>query len=53
MKQAGDILMAVVLVAALFVMVRPKSQGPSLISAFTNGFGSILKAATGGGSWSG
>lgn len=51
MKEAGDILMAVVLVAALFLMVRPQSQGPGLISAFTNGFSSILKTATGGGTW--
>jgi PRD1 phage membrane DNA delivery len=50
-NEIGDAVMAIILVAALFLMVRPRSQGPGLITAFTNGFASILKTATGGGSF--
>lgn len=47
----GDFLVAALFVAALLVMVRPGSQGPSLVSSFTNGVTSIVKAVTGGGTW--
>lgn len=47
----GDFLVAALFVAGLLVMVRPKSQGPALVSSFTNGVTAIVKAVTGGGTW--
>jgi hypothetical protein len=46
-----DVMGGVLLVAAIFVMVRPRSQGPSLVNAFSNGAVGLVKAATGGGTW--
>jgi len=50
-NRALDIGFAIVLVAAVFVMVRPGSQGPSLVSAISNGFVGALRQATGGGTF--
>lgn len=47
----GDFLIAIAYVAALLVMVRPRSQGPALVNSFTSGVTSIVKAVTGGGTW--
>lgn len=47
----GDFLIAIAFVAGLLVMVRPKSQGPDLVNAFTSGVTNIVKAVTGGGTW--
>lgn len=41
----------VVYLAALFVLVRPNSQGPALINNVSNGLTGLIKAATGGGNW--
>lgn len=41
------------LVGALFLLVRPKSQGPVLVGKFADGIIGFAKAVTGGGSWSG
>lgn len=35
----------------LFLMVRPGSQGPGLVTAVTGGVANVIKAATGGGSF--
>lgn len=51
MKGLGDFLIAIVFVAGIFVLVRPRSQGPALVTALTNGTTNLVKAATGGGSW--
>lgn len=51
MARAFDIGMAIVVVAGIFVMVRPGSQGPRLIGYSLNGFTQAIKSATGGGSW--
>lgn len=40
-------------VIVLFVMVRPGSQGPSLVTNLANGLSNVIKAGTGGGTWSG
>lgn len=37
----------------LFLMVRPKSQGPSLVDSTFSGIAKVIGAGTGGGSWSG
>jgi len=50
-KQIGDVLMALVMVAALFLMVRPGSNGVSFVKALTGGFSDMVKASTGGGTW--
>jgi hypothetical protein len=53
MSKFGDFLVGVLYVAAIFVLVRPGSQGPSLVNSLTTGTSNLVKAATGGGSWSG
>lgn len=53
MKQVGDWLMAVLFLAGIFVLVRPGSQGPTLVATFGNSIGRIVDAATGGQGWSG
>lgn len=35
----------------LFLLVRPGSQGPNLVTATTGGISDIIKAGTGGGTW--
>jgi hypothetical protein len=46
---------AAVLVGAyailLFLLVRPGSKGPGLVTAISNGLANIIKAGTGGGTW--
>ena len=49
----GEWLVLMAYVAAIYVLVRPKSQGPALVTSFTNGLVGIVNAATGGGNWSG
>lgn len=46
-----DVVLAIVWVAAIFVLVRPGSQGPGFVQALSNGLTSALGAATGGGKW--
>lgn len=53
MGKTFDVVMAIVWVAAIFVLVRPGSQGPSLVTSLSNGLVNSLKAATGGGTWGG
>lgn len=36
----------------LFLLVRPGSKGPSLVTAAGSALSSVIKAGTGGGSWS-
>ena len=35
----------------LFLLVRPGSQGPSLVSKTGSALSSVIKAGTGGGTW--
>lgn len=51
MNKVGDFLVGVLYVAAIFVLVRPGSQGPGLVNSLTTGTSNLVKAATGGGSW--
>lgn len=53
MGKIGDFLIAIVYLAAIFVLVRPGSQGPTLVNSLTTGTSNLVKAATGGGTWSG
>jgi hypothetical protein len=36
----------------LFLLVRPGSKGPSLVSSLGSSISGIIKAGTGGGTWS-
>lgn len=48
---ATSFLTGIIIVAALFVMVRPGSQGPSLVSGVSSGLQGLISKATGGGTW--
>jgi hypothetical protein len=50
-KDIGAFLIAVVYLAVLFVLVRPGSQGPTLVSNVSTGLTNLIKAGTGGGTW--
>lgn len=51
MKYVGDWMLGILYVAAIFVLVRPGSQGPKLVDSLTKGTTSLVNAATGGGGW--
>lgn len=53
MNRVFDILSLIIVVAIIFVLVRPGSQGPSLVAAIGRSMTGLLKAATGGGTWGG
>ena len=50
-KDFGTFLVGIVYLAILFVLVRPGSQGPALISNVSNGLSGLINAGTGGGGW--
>lgn len=50
-KDFGTFLIGIVYLAVLFVLVRPGSQGPTLVSSVGNGLQGLITAATGGGTW--
>lgn len=50
-KDFGTFLVGIVYLAVLFVLVRPGSQGPTLVSGVSGGLANLIKAATGGGTW--
>lgn len=47
----GTFIVGIVIIAGIFVMVRPQSQGPTLVDAFGNSMTNLVTAATGGGTW--
>ena len=51
MNKWVDILSGIVVVAGIFVLVRPGSQGPAFVSSIGKSFASVLNAATGGANW--
>ena len=51
MKYAGEWLVLMAWVAMIFVLVRPRSQGPAFVSAISGGVTNIIKGATGGGTF--
>lgn len=56
MRNRGTLSALVILLGyavLLFLMVRPGSQGPGLVTTVTGGAANVIKSATGGGSWSG
>lgn len=48
---AGSFLTGIIVIAVLFVLVRPGSQGPKLVSGVSSGLKGLVTAATGGGTW--
>lgn len=52
-SSVGSFIVLLGYVIVLFVLVRPGSQGPKFIGAIGSGTTSIIKAATGGGTWAG
>jgi hypothetical protein len=47
----GSAIIIFAYVIVLFVLSRPGSQGPTLISNLTSGLSNVIKAGTGGGTW--
>lgn len=45
----GEFLITLLYVALVFVLVRPRSQGPKLVDSLTTGTVNLVNAATGGG----
>lgn len=50
-KDFGTFLVGIVYLAVLFVLVRPGSQGPTLVTNVSNGLSGLVTAGTGGGTW--
>lgn len=53
MNKVADFLGGALIVAGIFVLVRPGSQGPSLVTSLGNAVNGVFTAVTGGGTWSG
>jgi hypothetical protein len=53
MKNFWDWMMLILYISALFLLVRPGSQGPKVISTLGSAAQGLIKQATGGGTWSG
>lgn len=51
MDKIADIAASIVTVAAIFVLVRPGSQGPQFVTSIGSSFSQVLGAATGGSNW--
>lgn len=52
MKGAGGTFLAgIIIIAVIFVLVRPGSKGPTLVTAVSGGLSGLLGKATGGGTW--
>ena len=52
-RTAGSFLTGIIIIAIIFVLVRPGSAGPQLVSGVSSGLAGLVNAATGGGGWSG
>ena len=51
MDRIADIAASIVTVALIFVLVRPRSQGPQFVQSIGTSFASVIGAATGGGTF--
>jgi len=49
---AGQFLAGIVILATIFVLVRPGSQGPTLVTNVADGLSNLVNSGTGGGGWS-
>lgn len=50
-KDFGAFLIAVVYLAIFMTLVRPNSQGPTLVTNAADGISNVIKAGTGGGTF--
>ena len=50
-RDVGSFLTGIIIIAVLFVLVRPGSQGPKLVSGVSSGLSGLVQSATGGGTW--
>jgi hypothetical protein len=48
-RDVGSFLTGIIIIAALFVLVRPNSQGPALVKGVSGALTGLVTAATGGG----
>lgn len=51
MKSITEVIVLVIYLAIVFTMVRPKSQGPTLVKNAGDSLTGLVKAATGGGTF--
>ncbi len=51
MKDVTEILVLVIYLAIVFTLVRPNSQGPTLVTNVGTSISGLIKAATGGGTF--
>lgn len=47
----GTFLVGIIILGALFLMVRPGSKGPTLVTNVADGLSGLVNAGTGGGGW--
>lgn len=47
----GQFLVGIIFLAVIFVLVRPGSKGPQLVTNIADGLSSLVNAGTGGGGW--
>lgn len=47
----GTFLVGIIYLAVLFVLVRPGSQGPTLVKNVSDGLSGLVNSGTGGGGW--
>jgi hypothetical protein len=50
-RDVGSFLTGIIIIAVLFVLVRPGSQGPTLVKNVSGALTGLLSTATGGGTW--
>jgi hypothetical protein len=50
-RDVGSFMTGIIIIAVLFVLVRPGSQGPKLVSGVSSGLAGLVNSATGGGGW--
>ena len=50
-RTAQSFLTGIIIIAILFVLVRPGSQGPALVTGVSGALSGLVNAATGGGGW--
>jgi len=50
-RAAQSFLAGIIILAIIFTLVRPRSQGPALVKAVSNGLQGLIGKATGGGTF--
>lgn len=50
-QEIGKFLAGIIILAVLFVLVRPGSQGPTFVKNISDGLSNLVNAGTGGGGW--